>query len=197
MSEIFLDSSFDELAVGLFDEKNSNLLYTTYKCWQAQSEFMLPELEKLFIKANLDKKSIDKIYVAIGPGSYTGVRIALTIAKTIAVSLNAEVYPVSSLQILQEKGKKSICIKDARSDRSFFAVYEDDKIIEKDQIRSNEDVIKFISEHKDYAICGQVKHLGIDVVISENNVIENMNRLKKSFNKIDNALSLKPIYMKG
>ena len=64
---------------------------------------MLPELEKLFVQGEIDRKNIKRIFVAIGPGSYTGVRIALTIAKTIAVALNAEVYPISSLQILQKE----------------------------------------------------------------------------------------------
>jgi len=197
MAEIYLDSTCDELAVGVCKDRNSNLLFTVYKCWQAQSEHMLPELEKLFLKGNLDKKSIEKVYVSIGPGSYTGVRIALTIAKTIAVALNAEVYPVSSLQILQEKDKKSICLMDARSGRSFFAVYENEKAIIEDQIMSNKEIKAYISSHPDYSVCGYAKQLGIDVDCKHNNIIENMHRLRDSYSKIDNALALKPIYMKG
>ena len=83
MADIFLDSSSDFLAVGVCKDDNSKLLSTTYKCWQSQSEYMLPELEKLFIQGKIDKKDIKRIFVAIGPGSYTGVRIALTIAKQL------------------------------------------------------------------------------------------------------------------
>ncbi len=197
MADIFLDSSSDFLAVGVCKDDNSELLSTTYKCWQAQSEYMLPELEKLFIKGNIDKKDIKRIFVAIGPGSYTGVRIALTIAKTIAVALNCEVYPISSLQVLQEENKNSICLMDARSGRSYFAVYNNDIVIENDQIRTNDQVKEYISEHPDYAICGNVKQLGLDIPSNNFNVIVNMYRLRNSFTKIDNALSLKPVYMKG
>ena len=197
MADIFLDSSSDFLAVGVCKDENSKLLSTTYKCWQAQSEYMLPELEKLFIQGGIDKKDIKRIFVAIGPGSYTGVRIALTIAKTIAVALNAEVYPVSSLQILQKENEKSICLMDARSGRSYFAVYENDKVIESDQIKTNDLVKEYIASHPDYSVCGNIKQLGLDIVSNNENVIENMYRLRNSFAKIDNALSLKPVYMKG
>ena len=197
MSKIYLDSSADFLAVGVCKDDNSELLQTTYKCWQSQSEYMLPELEKLCKQGGIDKKEIDKIYVAIGPGSYTGVRIALTIAKTIAVGLNAEVFPISSLQILQAENKKSICLMDARSGRSYFGVYENDKVIENDQIKTNEEVKEYIASHPDYVVCGTSKQLGIPVETLENNVVQNMHRLRDSFVKIDNALSLKPIYMKG
>lgn len=197
MADIYLDSSSDFLAVGVCKDENSELLYVTYKCWQAQSEYMLPELEKLCAKGGINKKEIKRIFVAIGPGSYTGVRIALTIAKTIAVALNSEVYPVSSLQILQSENKKSICLMDARSNRSYFAVYENDKVIEPDQIKTNDQVKEYIAANPDCVICGATKQLGIEVESVGGNVIQNMYRLRNSFTKIDNALSLKPIYMKG
>lgn len=197
MADIFLDSSSDFLAVGVCKDENSKLLSTTYKCWQSQSEYMLPELEKLFVQGEINKKDIKRIFVAIGPGSYTGVRIALTIAKTIAVALNAEVFPISSLQILQKENEKSICLMDARSGRSYFAVYDNDMVIENDQIRTNDQVKEYIKEHPDYAVCGNVKQLGLDLKPNDVNVIENMYRLRNSFAKIDNPLSLKPVYMKG
>lgn len=197
MAEIYLDSSADFLAVGVCKSKDSKLFFLTYKCWQSQSEHMLPELEKLCIEAGVDKKDINKVYVAIGPGSYTGVRIALTISKTVAVALNADVYPVSSLQILQTPDKKSICLMDARSGRSYFGVYENEKVIECDQIKTNDEVKEYIASHPDYVVCGTSKQLGIQVETFENNVVENMHRLRDSFNNIDNALSLKPVYMKG
>ena len=60
-----------------------------------------------------------------------------------------------------------------------------------------EEVKEYISAHPDYVICGATKQLGIQVDSYEANVVENMHRLRDSFTKIDNALSLKPIYMKG
>ena len=52
----------------------------------------------LFEEAKL-KNDIDGIVVAKGPGSYTGVRIGVTTAKTLAYALNTKLYGVSSLAI--------------------------------------------------------------------------------------------------
>ncbi|MFA6675612.1 MAG: tRNA (adenosine(37)-N6)-threonylcarbamoyltransferase complex dimerization subunit type 1 TsaB, partial [Bacilli bacterium] len=97
---ILLDSSNTSLTVGLAND-DSLLDSISYEAWQTQSEHMIPELDKLMKKHQVNKDDITSVVTAIGPGSYTGVRIALTIAKTIATALKIDLYPVSSLQILK------------------------------------------------------------------------------------------------
>lgn len=193
MYTILLDSSNTRLAVGL--SKDGVILDSVcYEAWQQQSEFMIKELNSLLTKFEVNNNEIKDIVVAIGPGSYTGVRIALTIAKTIAVALNVKVYPVSSLRIQKSGKKPSICIINARSNRSYIGVYEDDKIIMNDTIMKNEEVLTYIKDHPDYVICGNAKYLGIEGYY-ENTIIE-MNSLKDSFTPCADALGLKPIYLK-
>lgn len=60
----------------------------------------MPAVEEALIGAKLTVKDIDAIAVSVGPGSYTGVRIGVTIAKTLAWSLSKPLVPVSSLQAL-------------------------------------------------------------------------------------------------
>ena len=49
---------------------------------------------------------VDTIIVSKGPGSYTGIRIALTIAKTLAMVLNCEIVTLSSLEMfIKNEGK--------------------------------------------------------------------------------------------
>lgn len=45
-------------------------------------------------------QSLNKIFVVVGPGSFTGIRIGLTIAKTMAWSLKIDLIPISSLELL-------------------------------------------------------------------------------------------------
>ena len=104
MYAILLDSSNTMLAVGI--AKNGKILDTvSYEAWQQQSEYMVKELDGLLNKYEVKKEDIKDIMVAIGPGSYTGVRIAITIAKTLALALNIPIYPISSLQILKHGQK--------------------------------------------------------------------------------------------
>lgn len=193
MATLLLDSSNSLLTVG-FMKNESLLCYTSYEAWQSQSEKMVPEIDNLMSANNIIKDDIDGIIVAIGPGSYTGVRIALTIAKTIALALQVPVYPVSSLRILKDGNNPSICVINARSGRSYFGVFEGEKVIIPDEIRKNADVLEYIKEHPEYSICGDVKYLGLES--HPTNACEQMVLLFKYLRPVENHLGLKPIYMK-
>ena len=192
MVTILLDSSNTNLSVGVAKD-NLLLEAISYEAWQRQSEYMILELNKLLEKYNIKREDIGEVIVAKGPGSYTGVRIAITIAKTIAVALNAKLYAVSSLRAQKDGTCPSICLINARSGRSYIGVYEGRKTILEDQIMKNEDVLAYISAHLDYSVCGDAKYLGIDG--KEPNNIAEMLDLKDSLESI-NPLSLKPVYMK-
>ena len=192
MITILLDSSNTNLSVGIARD-NLLLEYISYEAWQRQSEYMIPELDKLLSKYNVSRDEIKEVMVAKGPGSYTGVRIAITIAKTIATALDAKLYAVSSLRVQKACKNPSICLINARSGRSYIGVYEDDKVLLDDQIMKNEDVLNYIKEHPNYSVCGDVKYLGLEGVISNN--IQEMLSLKNVLDPV-NPLSLKPVYMK-
>ena len=109
MITVLLDSSNTNLSVGVAKD-NLLLECISYEAWQRQSEYMILELDKLFTKYGISKDDISDVMVAKGPGSYTGVRIAITIAKTIATALDAELYAVSSLRVLKNHAEPSICL---------------------------------------------------------------------------------------
>ncbi len=192
MITILLDSSNTNLSVGIARD-NLLLEYISYEAWQRQSEYMIPELSKLLSKYNVSRDEIKEVMVAKGPGSYTGVRIAITIAKTIATALDAKLYAVSSLRVQKACKNPSICLINARSGRSYIGVYEDDEVLLDDRIMKNEDVLNYIKEHPNYTVCGDVKYLGLEGVISYN--IQEMLSLKNVLEPV-NPLSLKPVYMK-
>ena len=190
---LLLDSSSAFLSVG-FLKDGKLFCYKSYESWQTQSEHMVPEIDKLMVENDITKDDIDSVVTAIGPGSYTGVRIALTIAKIVSLSLGVPIYPVSSLRVLKNGKKPSICLINARSGRSYFAVYEAEKTIIADTIKTNEEVLKYIEEHPDYSICGDARYLGFEY--NDTNVCEQMVSLFPYLEKLDDTLGLKPIYMK-
>lgn len=193
MYTIILDSSNTELSIGLVKE-GILLDSTSYEAWQQQSEFMVKELAVLLDKYKVKNEDIKDIIVSIGPGSYTGVRISLTIAKTIATALNIDIYPVSSLRVKKCDNKPSICLINARSNRSYFGVYFENQIIVNDTILSNDEVRKYIEEHPDYVICGDTKYLGIEGYKAD--VLKQALSLYKSLEKCESTLGLKPVYLK-
>ncbi len=193
MATLLLDSSNTSLSVGI-ESKGELLGFISYEAWQAQSEHMIPEIDNLLKKYSLTRKDISGVVTSIGPGSYTGVRISLTIAKVIALCLDVPIYPVSSLRVLKDNDKPSICLINARSGRSYFGVFEKDKVIVSDTIKTNEEVLAYIKEHPSYSICGNVSYLGYENL--DTNICLQMVSLLKSLSPFENSLALKPVYLK-
>lgn len=193
MYRVLLDSSNRDLAVGIGKE---GVLVDAiqYEAWQRQSEYMISELDRLLEKHHIERKDIEGVVVSIGPGSYTGVRIALTIAKVMALALSCPLYAVSSLQILRKKEEPSVCLMNARSQRSYIGIYQGDEVILADTIWKNEDVLQFLKAHPQYHICGDVTYLGLEGEPSS--VLEEMLTLSYRKTKEDNPLGLTPRYLK-
>ncbi|MBD8034780.1 tRNA (adenosine(37)-N6)-threonylcarbamoyltransferase complex dimerization subunit type 1 TsaB [Solibacillus merdavium] len=88
----------------------------------------MPAIEEVIKKAGLLPADIEAIAVSEGPGSYTGVRIGVTLAKTFAWSLKKPLVGVSSLKVLAANASTSnyaICsLIDARRQNVYAAVYE-------------------------------------------------------------------------
>ena len=193
MITIYLDSSNTSLTVGIGNE-NGIIDSISYEAWQRQSETMVPEIDNILKKHNLTRNDIKDVVVAIGPGSYTGVRISITIAKVLSFALNCPIYPVSSLRVLKHGNNPSICLINARSNRSYVGVFKGKEIVVNDTIWKNEEVIKFINENPEYEICGFTKYLNLEGYSS--NISEEMHLLKPYLDKCENSLSLKPVYLK-
>ena len=161
MVSLLLDTSNTNLSIGLAKD-HKVIDQVVYDAWQKQSEFLVNELDILLKRNNLTRSDIEKVIAAKGPGSYTGVRIALTVAKVSAFALNVPLYLVSSLEALKDENEPSICLMNARSKRSYFGVYDKENIILEDKIADNSAVLSYINEHPEYKVCGDVAYLGLE-----------------------------------
>lgn len=193
MFTLLLDTSNTYLSIGLAkDHKVVDSI--AYEAWQKQSEFLIQELDAILNRNNIGREDIDMVISAKGPGSYTGVRIALTVAKVIAFALNVPLYLVSSLEVLKDKDAPSICLMNARSKRSYFGVYDGETVIVEDKIVDNQEALKYISEHPDYKVCGDVAYLGFEPTQLKN--LENLAISDIERNKCSDPVAAKPVYLK-
>lgn len=89
---------------------------------------LMPAINHLMEEVSMTPDQLDKIAVAKGPGSYTGVRIGLSTAKTMAWALEIPVVGVSSLETLAYQGRLfngHVCsFFDARRGLVFSGVYQ-------------------------------------------------------------------------
>ncbi|GAX61971.1 inactive homolog of metal-dependent protease, putative molecular chaperone [Candidatus Scalindua japonica] len=103
----------------------------TYSKNLSHGKEIVSSLESIFKEINWDPNDIDLIAVSIGPGSYTGLRIGVTCAKTLAYGLEKPVIDVPTLDVLVENVKdnyanaKIICpVIDAKRKSVYACIYE-------------------------------------------------------------------------
>ena len=171
-----IDTSTKICTCSIFDSENGVIAETSLSVKKNHSNIVMPIIDNLFKISDLNINDIDKIAVAIGPGSFTGVRIALGIAKGLAMALNKPLIAVNELDILEAiaNGNENeiIPLIDARKERVYYKYqnkYVDDYLI---------NLISNFDKNKKYIFIG-------DGAINYKNILKD--------NLEDNAIVL-PIY---
>ena len=171
-----IDTSTKICTCSIFDSENGVIAETSLSVKKNHSNIVMPIIDNLFKISDLTINDIDKIAVAIGPGSFTGVRIALGIAKGLAMALNKPLIAVNELDILEAiadgNENEIIPLIDARKERVYYKYqnkYVDDYLI---------NLISNFDKNKKYIFVG-------DGAINYKNILKD--------NLGDNAIIL-PVY---
>ena len=150
MKYLFIDTSNSFINIYIVKD-NEVLIKKHYQTLKDMANSIMPLIRESFNEVDFQVNSIDKIFVTVGPGSFTGVRVGITVAKTISWSLGIPVYPISTLEYLASintKFSKIISIIDARRGNVFAGYYDsnldkfnDEELISIDLIKKCEDCI--------------------------------------------------------
>ena len=109
--------------------KNREILYINKDSSNIDtSSKIMPVIDDALKKTNLTINNIDKIFVVNGPGSFTGIRVGVTIAKTISYCLNIPLIKLSELELLATTPSNTynVPIIDARRGYVYGAIYDKD-----------------------------------------------------------------------
>lgn len=156
-----IDTSNTPLSVALVEEGRV-LIEHTDSFPTTHSVAAMPAIERIMKEAGITPDQLDAIAIAKGPGSYTGIRIGMTLVKTLAWSLEIPVYPVSSLAVLAAPGKwfsgVTVSIMDARRQHVFAGVYQDQQPLVERHLAFDE-LLTFLHEQEQPVLwCGQDVH---------------------------------------
>lgn len=128
MTILAIDTSSETLAIALSQDGKIIADYSTSSKNQ-HSKRLMPAIVQLLKDAQVKPQDLTKIVVGKGPGSYTGIRIGLSTAKTMAWSLNIPVVGVSSLAALslqaRDRGALICPFFDARRDLVYTGLYNE------------------------------------------------------------------------
>ena len=123
---LFLDTASHQRIVSILTEEKEILTRMEENDLSLSSR-MLPMIEETLEEAHVKKEEIDIIFVVNGPGSFTGIRVGVTIAKTWAWSLKKKIIPISELELLattEFDGDYIVPYIDARRDYGYAGIYD-------------------------------------------------------------------------
>lgn len=192
MISLCMDSAYKQLVLGLYKDKEL-LAGISLEAFKKQSETIFVELNRLLKETNLDYKDIDRVIITKGPGSYTGIRIAMTIAKVLCSQMHKKLYTISTMQLYAGIEKQANVILDARSQRAYVAHVEDGQIQGNIQILTLDEVKEFI-ETNPGILLGDADLMGQDV--QKVDFLKNFIELEPYYEKVENIHALVPDYLK-
>lgn len=138
-------------------------------------------IEQILKENNINISILDEVIVGIGPGSYTGLRISLTIAKMICSFMDIPLKTISTLYLMSS-GYDGLVVPliDARRGNFFCAAYNDDVVLE-DKLRAKEEIETNISNF---------------TYIEEDMFSVNINKVLKQAKLVEQVDSLVPNYLR-
>lgn len=157
MKVLAFDTSSKALSLAILEDKQV-LAETTINIKKNHSITLMPAIDFLMASLDWTPKDLDRIVVAEGPGSYTGLRIAVATAKTLAHTLNIELVGMSSLLALvpyQQEGL-FVPLMDARRNNVYAGFYENAKPVMPEAHLSFERVIELIKGASQVTFVGEV-----------------------------------------
>ena len=122
-----IDSSDEFLSVGLAGP-DAVIISRSSEPGSQNKNMLHQYLRYVLDEANVNMGEIGAVSIAIGPGSFTGLRVGLAVAKGICWSLGLPLAGVSSLLAIAYSAKEDLdrilVVKDARRNEFYFAAFE-------------------------------------------------------------------------
>lgn len=175
MNKLIIDTATNFLFVGLI--KNNKHYEKTRVGNNDNAAYVVNFIKELLEEHELTIDDIAEIIVGVGPGSYTGIRVSVVVAKTLAYSKNIKLKEISSLKLLSSGYNEVYALIDARR-KHFFGLkhingktilddhYVKGENINEDAIVLNEETIKV-----DFNIVDKFSNLVEDVLLLEPNYL--------------------------
>jgi len=120
MNILAFDTGLNKTYLGLYiDGKISTMMIDSTEN-KYHSAFLIKKIVEILKNNNLTMQDINLVVTNIGPGSFTGIRVGLTVARTVAQGINADVVAINSLEMIAQTYQNAITILDARKNKAYI-----------------------------------------------------------------------------
>lgn len=196
MNTLILDCSAG-MSVYLISDKKENCKIDLNQ--KKHTDFLLCEVDKMLSDFNLQISDIDNICVCVGPGSFTGIRVAVSICKGIAIGTNAKIFTCSNFDSISYGTQEdSIFLLEAFSDLVYVREKCGGKV--KDYSEHFDYVLKTIRQYKNVYVQNEklqnlLKNNEIQSKIAQNHTKEVfLDKIKN--NDFTNINEIEPVYLR-
>ncbi|MFA6777915.1 MAG: tRNA (adenosine(37)-N6)-threonylcarbamoyltransferase complex dimerization subunit type 1 TsaB [Bacilli bacterium] len=180
---LFISTYNEKVIIGIL-EKDKLILKKEVISNRSHSLTLVPTIDAIIKEVNITLKDLQEIIVINGPGSFTGVRLGVTVAKTLAYTLKINIKSITSIEAISlsdNSPKKIVIVADNKG--KYLGVFENNKLINKIIYLSNTEYHFFIKDYRAYKI------------ISDNLDLEKIVKYLKNIKNINPHL-VNPIYIK-
>lgn len=127
---LLIDSASEYRIVCLFED-DALIDHIIEQGQNDHSKYLLPQIDRLLTKHNLKPIDLKGLIVGQGPGSYTGVRVAVTIAKSFALQARIPLFAVDSLSLFASASNGMVAVQiPMKRNIVLGAVYDVQEVIE-------------------------------------------------------------------
>lgn len=152
---LYIDTSSSYLYTGIVEDgKEQRAIKKEFG--HNLSQVALPEIVSMFENTGIKPKDITKIIVVNGPGSFTGIRIGITIAKVYAWSLKVPITTITSLEAMavsSKDDKTKVPVIDARRGYCYAGIFsKENEIILKPTYITYKELQKELDKQTDYKL---------------------------------------------
>ena len=200
MINLFIDTSMANVSISILKD-NKILSIIQEEIPNEHSKYVTSYVKRVIDEASLDANDIDNILVVNGPGSFTGVRIGVTIAKTYGYLINKEIIPVSSLKALAISSSKSIngnimSVITANRSSYYVGIYDSEynNIIDEEFV-SRERLVELIEKYNPYIVSNDFNVVSVYKLNKVNLDVSKIVDYYKDMDKV-NYHALIPNYLK-
>lgn len=158
MKVLALDTSNQALVVALVDNGRMQT-EMTLAIKKNHSISLMPTIDFLMQSVGWQPVDLERIVVAQGPGSYTGLRIGVATAKTLAYTLGIDLVGISSLQALVPKELAGLVVPviDARRNHVYAGFYEQGQAVKADTYLSFDALLEEVRTYERVTFVGEVE----------------------------------------
>ncbi len=195
-----IDSFSDILGISLIEDDSVLIRESLYKL-KPFSELLVDRLDKIFKEFNFSKKDISKIVVNKGPGSFTSLRVGITVAKTISYVLKIPVYSYISLDAMAFKYRcftgNIVSLINAGKGEAYFREYKSDG----ENIFPVSDIT--LVKQKSIAIDKEKLYVVKNIKFTEKNIVSINEDLSVCGvkialkNQVEDVMFLEPVYIRS